>query len=428
MLTQIEDLSSETDASLSREGAFENPNVRDFNRRVRTIGTAILLGLLFSAARCSAFDAILTADSYVDLGGKPGNFGTSSTLHVDSTHNALFKFDLSYLPAGVISSNVSVATLTVFVSRVSKPGAIEVFAVNGDWSQQSATGVTFTALSDVGGVPVSANARNSFLRFDVTSLVKSWISGAANNGVAIGVTSNSAVLLLTSKENSSGHCASLQVELSTFQGAPGPAGPKGDKGDIGAAGPKGDTGAPGAKGDVGAPGAKGDPGRMGDQGLTGLKGDKGDPGPIGPAGTSGLLSAIFSIQCATNCIGPFQGNLGNTSYHFASPTALVTVATNQRLFVISTVNIAPPNAFGTSMDFGIAVSPAGSAVVTPLTAASTAIYGDSNFPAALRQPVTMQAVLTLAPGTYYVGLAAGNPSRLIWYFGEGATTAMVLDQ
>ena len=381
-------------------------------------GAAILIGIAFSPWACLGFDARLAADTSAVLVGKSSNSGSSSTLQVDSTHNALLKFDLAFLPPGTSSSNVSSATLTVFVSQVYKPGTIGLFTVNGAWSELAAPAVTFTPLNGASPTTVSQGTKNTFVRFDVTSLVKAWINGAENDGVAIGIVGRGTSVVLPSKESSAGHCASLQLELASVQGPPGP---KGDKGDVGLTGPPGVTGEMGPQGN---PGPKGDPG------LTGPKGNNGDTGPMGPAGTSGLVSSIFSTQCETNCIGPWQGTRGDGNYHFASPTALVTVVTNQRVLVISTVTVSVVESQAAAMQFAIGVSPAGSAVVTPATALSLVDFQGSMDQATLTHPITMQGVLTLNPGTYYVGMAAvpANSQSFVWLFGEGATTAIVLDQ
>ena len=230
-----------------------------FNLCMKT-SLLFLLGMSIPVSSCFAFDAVLTADTCVALTGRASNQGTKPTLRVDSTHNALLKFDLSMLPASTTSNNVGVATLTLFVSQVIKPGTIHLLGVNGDWTEQTAPTVTFAAASEANSRTIPASAKNTFIRFDVTPLVKSWIGGAANSGIAIGTAGRDGALVLQSKESPGGHSAALQIESSAVQGLPGP---KGDKGDTGATGQDGAVEAMGPKGDTGAPGPKGDPGVMG---------------------------------------------------------------------------------------------------------------------------------------------------------------------
>jgi hypothetical protein len=179
----------------------------------------ILLAAALAGEAASAFDAVLTADSGVALKSKPVNMGAYPTLPVNEGHNALFKFDYSLLPAGSSVDQVSVATLTVFVNRVTAPGAINLFSVNGDWSEAAVPDVTFTPLAGSSNVMISASNKNSFVSFDVTALVKSWIGGATNYGVAIGADPSAATVALTldSKENiAGGHCATLDLELAVM--------------------------------------------------------------------------------------------------------------------------------------------------------------------------------------------------------------------
>jgi hypothetical protein len=135
---------------------------------------------------------------------------------VSAKSNALFKFDLSTIASGRTATNVANATLTVFVSRVTKPGAISLRKIIGDWNEETIPAVTFTNLSGQIAV-VAANAKKNYVRFDVTQLVKDWMSGAvANNGVAIGADASGLTLniALDSKENSAtGHPAKLEIEF-----------------------------------------------------------------------------------------------------------------------------------------------------------------------------------------------------------------------
>jgi hypothetical protein len=184
-------------------------------------GYAIAAACALGGTTASAFDAVLTADSAVALKSKPVNMGAYPTLPVNAGHNALFKFNYSLLPAGTTADQVSVATLTVFVNRVTASGAVSLFSVNGDWSEAAVPDVTFTPLAGSSNVMISASDKNSFVCFDVTGLVKSWMGGATNDGVAIGADPSAATVALTldSKENiAGGHCATLDIELAGAAG------------------------------------------------------------------------------------------------------------------------------------------------------------------------------------------------------------------
>ena len=83
------------------------------------------------------------------------------------------------------------------------------------------------------------------------------------------------------------------ADAGKFNGATGPAGPKGETGPQGPAGetgpqgPKGDTGAQGETGPQGPQGPKGERGETGATGAVGPAGPAGETGPQGPKGEKG---------------------------------------------------------------------------------------------------------------------------------------------
>jgi hypothetical protein len=205
------------------------------------------------------FDARLSDDTCLTLKGTASNQGKKALLPVRLGQYALFKFDLSMLPPGTASTNISYATVTVFIDHVLKPGGIGLYSVGGDWSEEAIPEVSVSPLANGSIMSVPKNGNNCFACFDASSLVKGWIDGAPNNGFAVGVDASnpSASLMLDSKENAArGHYAVLQVGLVTqgVQGIPGPQGPPGPKGDTGvtgADGPRGPQGPAGSQGPVG---------------------------------------------------------------------------------------------------------------------------------------------------------------------------------
>jgi microcystin-dependent protein len=200
------------------------PRLTRFSEKKGTIMKSKLLFALAMLFRleASAFEALLTDDTALMLKGKSTNYGTSSTLPISTNFNALFKFDLESMPPGTTADKVAMATLTVFIDTLTRTGAISLFMVNGAWSEHAVPAVTFTALPGSPAAVVPANGLRTFVRFDVTELVRSWLSGMPNNGVAIGANASGlkVSLALDSKENiGGGHCAKLDIE---FVGAPPP--------------------------------------------------------------------------------------------------------------------------------------------------------------------------------------------------------------
>jgi microcystin-dependent protein len=183
-------------------------------------GTTMKNILLFALAlvpslEASAFDALLTDDTSLRLDRRSQYYGASAVLPVATNYYALFKFDLDSLPPGTTADRISMASFTVFVDRVTRPGSLSLYTIGGDWSEDVVPAVTFTAQPSIPNATVPAKGRNTFVRFDVTGLVRSWLSGT-NYGIAVGGVPGSGVLLaLDSKENiAGGHCAKLDIEFA----------------------------------------------------------------------------------------------------------------------------------------------------------------------------------------------------------------------
>src|SRR5205807_1694087 len=136
---------------------------------------------------------------------------------------------------------------------------------------------------EVTGVPVSSV--QTFVVIDVTQLIKDWLDGLPNNGIALVGNSTSLSAQFDSKENgNTSHESQLEVSLIN-PGPQGPTGATGSQGPTGATGPQGQQGPQGLKGDPGATGPQGPQGPLGPKGDTGATGPQGPPGPgqIGPA-------------------------------------------------------------------------------------------------------------------------------------------------
>ena len=87
------------------------------------------------------------------------------------------QFDLSTLPTGTASANVSRATLALFVNKLGAAGDVNLSETNGSWTE---SGVT--ANGPVRGAAVATVGGGS--RLDVTPPMD-WLSGVTNNGFII---------------------------------------------------------------------------------------------------------------------------------------------------------------------------------------------------------------------------------------------------
>ena len=240
-----------------------------------------------------ADEALPAADSFIVTGANAESHGDDQQLSLSKKTQVLLKFDLSPLPGGTVGSNVAKATLRLWTFKLQTGGAVDVQPVTGSWNETSVSGSSAPALGAAIASAVPVNRGRDFVAIDVTTLVRSWLDGTPNNGLAVVTSAGSpnTSIVFASRENTTvNYAASLQIALSGPGGSQGPAGPVGATGAQGPQGLPGLQGLPGAAGPQGFAGPTGATGAIGATGATGPAGPQGlqgDPGPIGPAGLQG---------------------------------------------------------------------------------------------------------------------------------------------
>ena len=265
--------------------------------RARILAVVILLFAVLSAL--AQAQVVMTDDANTSSLYPTKNFGDSIALIVCSGSHTYIKFSMANLGPGITSSNVSKATLVLYVDAVLTSGTVDVYQVNGSWSEGS---ITYNNAPTLGAklfsaVPVT---KTGFLSLDMTSSVQSWLTGSlTNNGIALVPTTGSAISAsFDSKENIfTSHPADLDLVLVS-------------------AGPQGQTGATGPAGPIGPNGANGAPGSAGAQGIQGIAGPVGPTGATGPQGPQGPIGAGFnfrtafdnSVSYATNDVVTYNGS------------------------------------------------------------------------------------------------------------------------
>src|SRR5947199_164205 len=139
----------------------------------------------------SAVLAMPEADAHVTAGA-PGTFGAVKTLRIQGpparnrVRTAFIRFDLSTLPPGTTGSEVTRATLMVFVNALRVPGSLDVRQVTSAWSEATISGTNEPTLGATIASALLAPAKNEFLMVDVTAMVKDWLDDVApNDGVAL---------------------------------------------------------------------------------------------------------------------------------------------------------------------------------------------------------------------------------------------------
>lgn len=253
-------------------------------------GSRVLMAVvaaIFLHAAAWADQAQLVGDASF-APGNAGHLGATPTINVGGPTNfqGLVQFSFSTLPAGTTASQVSNATLQLFVSRIGTPGSVDIYAANAPWTEATITGTGFPGPGTpvAAGIPVSI--AYSYIVLDVTTQVKAWLNGAANNGfLIVADPANSLVYFDTKESQSTSHPAVLEVNLIGQSGATGVTGPTGPTGLTGVIGATGPTGSPGATGTVAGP--AGPAGLAGPTGPAGAPGSTGSAGPTGPAGSTG---------------------------------------------------------------------------------------------------------------------------------------------
>ena len=204
--------------------------------RARILAVMILLFAVLPAL--TQAQVVLTDDANTFSFTPKSNYGDSIALIVCSGSNTYIKFSMANLGPGITSSNVSKAMLVLYVDAVLTSGTVDVYQVNGSWSEGS---ITYNNAPTLGAklfsaVPVT---KPGFLSLDVTSSVQAWLAGSlTNNGIALVPSTGSAISAsFDSKENIfTSHPADLDLVLVS-------------------AGPQGPQGTPGAGGSNGLPGA-----------------------------------------------------------------------------------------------------------------------------------------------------------------------------
>lgn len=250
------------------------------------------LAFFVLAAPAWCVDAPAEADTYV-LSNTANNYGTQAALSVSSNATTgvqsvgLLRLDLSALPSGLTAADVTQATLTLYLNKVSTTGVVKVCLLTSAFIETTTNWSGRPATDCSGAITMSASQSGAYAFADVTVMVQAWLSTGQNFGISLEPGSPTMSVYFDSKENSAtSHPAYLSIAWR------GPAGPRGMQGDPGATGATGATGPAGATGPIGATGAMGPAGAtgaMGAMGPAGLPGATGATGVTGPQGPTGGL-------------------------------------------------------------------------------------------------------------------------------------------
>src|SRR5215469_17001652 len=192
--------------------------------KLRTLCLVLFLTVVAGSA---AAQIPATDDSYTASSSPTTNYGTQPSVAVIGPGvNSYIRFDLTALPAGLTSSNVSKATMRLNVNGVTTAGMFDVYLVTGPWTEST---ITYSKAPPLGakvasGIMIAASKRY-FIDVDITPAVQAWLSfpPSPNYGVALLASSGSSISIsIDSKENTS---TSHDPELSVTLVSSGPQGP-----------------------------------------------------------------------------------------------------------------------------------------------------------------------------------------------------------
>jgi hypothetical protein len=218
---------------------------------------ATVLMLLLFVATLTYAQITPSQDAYTNTAYPTTNYGSAVTLGVVSTAASIqttyIQFDLSSIPAGYKSSNLSKATLKLYVNTVVTAGSFNIDFVNGAWTEKKITSSLAPALGApiVSSRPLTTANVKDYVLVDITAAVGAWLDGTqANDGIAL-VANSPLSASFDSKENTAqSHPPEIDIVFSGTgaQGPPGPQGPQGPQGLMGPTGPQGPQGPQGAPG------------------------------------------------------------------------------------------------------------------------------------------------------------------------------------
>src|SRR5260370_31111690 len=105
-------------------------------------------------------------DAYVFSAQPNNNFGSGATLALQNPGTTTFiRFDLSTVPAGYTSANITKASLRLYVSAVTAGGSFNVDFVTSPWKESA---ITFGTAPPTGSnvaatIPLTTASKNTYV-------------------------------------------------------------------------------------------------------------------------------------------------------------------------------------------------------------------------------------------------------------------------
>ncbi len=176
------------------------------------------------AAAGLAQELPVSGDAHVNSLYPDVNFGALPFLQTGGTTRTFVKFNLSGFPPGASPSDVSRASLVLWVGRLATGGEVQVSEAGGQWDEATLTYTTAPA-SGAFIATFSVPQAAQFVTVDVTATVQKWLlSPQSNQGFVLSGAplAPATVVFFDSKESvSTSHQPELDVSFRSSVGSPG---------------------------------------------------------------------------------------------------------------------------------------------------------------------------------------------------------------
>jgi hypothetical protein len=175
---------------------------------------ASLLSLLLVAWTAVYGQLTPSGDSYTNTASPTTNYGAKTVLDVESASQTTYiQFNLSSIPDGYTSADITKATLKLYVNAVAKGGSFNVNYVSGTWSESTinASNAPVLGTTIAASVPLTTADKNQYILVDVTAAVQAWLGGTANDGIALVANSPLNAAFDSKESTTTSHSAELDI-------------------------------------------------------------------------------------------------------------------------------------------------------------------------------------------------------------------------
>ena len=192
----------------------------DFSVPSTSLGAHSYAATVTGGGTTSAYSLTVDQDAWIRNDQPTTNNGAAATQHIrfesGNVEQALYRFDLSSLPAGAQINSAS-ASFYVGVGGMGDgphpEGPLTVHRVTTDWAEGDATWDTMNGNFDaqVLGMIPPQSASGAQVQVNLTAQVQAWVNGQPNYGVLLGSTAEGVHAHYVSKEGAASERPRLDV-------------------------------------------------------------------------------------------------------------------------------------------------------------------------------------------------------------------------